>query len=575
MSTAKIHTELLAPSYSLQDLAKLRDLFRTLANGIKAVRQYPPGHPVANGFVQILHEKLGQFFAQNQLLSVRVTREGVLAGDDVIVAMESDADNLAAILHRDGVRSLEIKPAVAVEELDTLLTALADGCGPEEERRDLGYLFCHAQFDNINCEIVDLFETEEIELSLTGDQSEETVELPTELQLDPNEVELEANPLEKQFRELFGSLDEFSTEELATFNKMLSEQRRVDLRSEGIMLLLAIYSDSDSLNEQVAAIEKLKVVLDQCTREARFVTLTHFLERAGILLEECSSDIAKRQRLAGFLLRCGDSVRLKMVTAVLNQNAEIDMEPVRSYLRLLGNDATANLVNMLGKLEHYSSRKMICDLLVEKDLNRIDIIGNAVFDRRWYLVRNIAWVLGEARAAQGITFLTKAATHQDERVRLEVVKALGKINTEAAVRLLIAMFGDESERIASTVANELGHTGSPIAFDALAELVDSKNYSYLPLGRMRLLAEALVTCDADRALEMVERTIKRRNLLGRARLRQAQEVLVNALQVADSSGVVAWLESLSEKSNSFLAPVARKSLRQISARQKKTNDDKH
>ena len=411
-----------------------------------------------------------------------------------------------------------------------------------------------------------------ITVALTDETATATTELPKELQLDPGEVELEINPLEQQFRELFGSLDEFNSEELAALRTMLSEQRRLDLRSEGIMLLLAIYSDSDHLNEQVTAIEKLKGVLDQCIREARFVTLTRFLERAGDLLEGFSGDLAKRQRLAGFLLRCGDSVRLKMVTTVLNQDGEIDIGPVSSYLRLLGNDATTNLVNMLGELEHYPSRKMICDLLVEKDLNRIDIIGNAVFDSRWYLVRNIAWVLGEARTEQGITFLRKAATHADERVRLEVVKALGKINTEAAVRMLVVMLNDDSERIASTVANELGDSRSPIAFGTLAELVASKDYSYLPLGQMRLLAEALVKCNANRALEMVERTIRKRVILGRARLRQAREVLVNALQVADSPEVVAWLENLSKDTSSNLASTARKALRQIRARQEKSRD---
>lgn len=571
MTTARIHTELLAPSYSLQDLDKLRDLFRTLSNGVKAIHQYPPGHPVARGFVQIFEEKLAQFFAQNQLLSTRITREGILAGDGVIVAMGQEPDNLASIFHRDGVRLLEVKPGITTAEVEDLLTSLAMCSGPEQERRDLGNLFWQAQFENIEYEIVDLFEIEDVELTWP-EGSEEKPDLAKELQFDPEQMDLRASPLEQQFRELFGDLHEFPESELAQLRQMLTEHRMLDLRSEGIMLLLDIYADSDSLNEQVAAIDKLKIVLDQCIHEARFATLASFLERAASLTENEEASVAKRQRLSGFMLRCGDSVRIGMITKVLNDNDEIELEPVRAYLRFLTSDATANLIQMLGDLEHYPARKMICDLLVEKDLGRIDVIGNAVYDSRWYLVRNIVWILGEAGVEQGITFVSKAATHSDDRVRLEVVKALGKINTDAAVRVLVEMLNDESERIATMAANELGNTHSPVAYEALAGLVGSKDYSYLPVLRMRQLAEALVSCDGDRALEMVQEAVQRRTWLGRARLRQMQEVLINAMQFADSEKAASWLQEIGRKKTSPLAAAARKALRQMKSRRERSDD---
>jgi HEAT repeat protein len=222
---------------------------------------------------------------------------------------------------------------------------------------------------------------------------------------------------------------------------------------------------------------------------------------------------------------------------------------------------------MLGELSCYPARKMVCDLLVEKATDRVDIIGSAISDSRWYVVRNIVWVLGEGGFAGAVSFLTRVTAHPDERVRSEVVKSLGKINDEKAVTLLVDMLQDESERIVTMVAHELGGTGSPIAYEALEEIVSSKEFGYLPVVKMRQFAEALVRANNSRALERIARIANQRAWFGRARLRQTQEVLVNALQFADNPETEGWLDETAQQAKSHLAVTAKKALLQIKARQ--------
>jgi HEAT repeat protein len=327
-----------------------------------------------------------------------------------------------------------------------------------------------------------------------------------------------------------------------------------------------IYASVESLQDQAAAIERLKIILDKCIDSGEFEALAEIVGRGRALLAEMEGSSARKRGLSGFLMRCGDSIRLKMVTEKVNQKEDVDLEPVRKYLEQLGPDSLKNLVVMLGDLAHYPARRMLCDLLAAQGLERIDILGSAVFDSRWYLVRNIVWVLGETGGDKALTFLRKATSHPEERVRAEVVKALGKIQHATSAELLLNLLDDESERIAAMAANELGQTGQPTAFAALQSRITDSGFRRLPVGRIRQLLNSLVICDGERSLETVRSLLKQTALLGRGKLRQVQEIAVNALQLSDSPKAKEFLESLANSRKSSLSTVAKKALLQLRCR---------
>lgn len=557
-------------SYSLEDVAALRELFKTLSNGVKAVVQYPPHHPIANGFKQVFVEKLSRFFQRNRLIVVTVEQDGIRCGVDVILKGDSDHDGIHRVLHRDGIRQLQILPQVTRREIDDLFAALAACLGPDHEQVDVVNYFWQAQFEGIRYEVVDMFEAKEITL---GPETGQLQLSESDLHADPKQIERERNELQQQMIECFGNIAEFSQEHVEALQEMIEADLREDVRGAAIELLLQIYSSVDSLQDQVAAIECLKRILDKCIEQGRFRTLADIVRRGKQLLANSQGSTSSARGLSGFVLRCGDSIRLQMVTAALNRDEQIDLEPVAEYLAQLGPDSLNNLINMLGELEHYPARRMLCDHLTSQSSERVDIIGNAVFDRRWYLVRNVAWILGEVGGDRALDFLKRAAEHGDERVRAEVVKALGKIRSDESVKLLLTVLEDDSERISSMAANELGRSKSPLAFAALQGLVVDREFARFPRPRIRQLLEALVLCDGERSLATVRSLLKQSSIFGRARLRLVQEEAVNALQGSNHPGAIEFLESLANSKKSALSTVARKALMQLKYRLERSGDD--
>jgi HEAT repeat protein len=84
-----------------------------------------------------------------------------------------------------------------------------------------------------------------------------------------------------------------------------------------------------------------------------------------------------------------------------------------------------------------------------------DIIVNMLGHHEWYVVRNVADLVGELAIEEAIPALGKAVEHKDARVRLAVGVALAKIGTPRTVRYLRPTLHDRDPRVRASVAREL------------------------------------------------------------------------------------------------------------------------
>jgi len=133
-----------------------------------------------------------------------------------------------------------------------------------------------------------------------------------------------------------------------------------------------------------------------------------------------------------------------------------------------------------------------------------DIIVNMLGHHEWYVVRNVADLVGELAIEEAIPALGKAVEHKDARVRLAVGAALAKIGTPRTVRFLRSALHDKDPRVRASVAREVGGTGLSALVMPLINATDAEELDevrgeyYRALGRIG-------TPDAVRALTEVAR----------------------------------------------------------------------
>ncbi len=562
-------------SYSVGEIAALRDLFNGLARGVRACRQYPPQHPIPLQFKRTFLDQLKAWFEISNYLAVRVGFDSLETADDPVFHGAPGNDNIAHLLHRDGIRFLEITPAITESEVDAFFDAFVACSSADSEAVDIVNLFWQAGFSHIRYEVVDTFEPGEIaEITL---ELEEHTGLPQER----NQAVIESAQLQnwttsgssaldqaaetrRYMTETYTGIDQFAPHELKSLMAMIQEDRAKDLKTEVVQLLLQLTAESGSVQDLRLTTEALQVAFDRLIGEGKFDILISIVKHVRELVGSTAVDsLAAKKRLTEFENRCGDSVRLKLITNSLNSNQEIDLRLTEQYLDLLGWESLNSLVWMLGELAHYPARRMLCDLLIRKGAEKLDILGSAVFDSRWFVVRNVAWVLGEMRNDRACTYLGKAAKHADERVRTEVIKAAAKLAGDSCAKVLLPMIEDSTERVRSLALEALGRTRSQVAYQRLSAFVKAKDFADVDPASMKELLEAFVLCGGADALEFALEVIGRSSLFNKARLLRLQEALVAALQFSDSPAALAALDKLTADARPAIAAAARKSLKYL------------
>lgn len=108
----------------------MQTLVRSFAIARKNLAAYPPGHPAVAGSVAAAHRRLEELVAAGGRLTLGVTRDALLFGDETLSFIH--ARDLAQALYRRAVAAVRIEAGVEAAELESFLRLL----GPEAAGQD-------------------------------------------------------------------------------------------------------------------------------------------------------------------------------------------------------------------------------------------------------------------------------------------------------------------------------------------------------------------------------------------------------------------------------------------------------
>ena len=198
----------------------------------------------------------------------------------------------------------------------------------------------------------------------------------------------------------------------------------------------------------------------------------------------------------------------QLLDALWQGRATPEEQEVGDCVEVLADEMVDPLMHVLGTEPRAGMRAILCDLLVRIGPGRVDELGSFVADSRWYLVRNVASILGRLGVPQGIPYLARLIHHWDYRVRAQTVDALVNIGTDDAQGLIVAFLNDADQRIRLRALRALDARGMRGAMSALIGLLDRRD----PFNRLFTLRHAVIEAvarlgvrDALPALERLAR----------------------------------------------------------------------
>ena len=137
---------------------------------------------------------------------------------------------------------------------------------------------------------------------------------------------------------------------------------------------------------------------------------------------------------------------------------ELYARDVRRIVSRAGQNGTRVLLNYLVSAKTFAERRAFMAALKHIASGR-KIVVSMLDHHQWYVVRNVADVVGELRIAEGVPALGRAVTHEDARVRRAGGIALAKIGTSETVRHLTRVIHDEDRAIRLEVLKHVAARG--------------------------------------------------------------------------------------------------------------------
>ncbi len=262
-----------------------------------------------------------------------------------------------------------------------------------------------------------------------------------------------------------------------------------------------------------------------------------------------------------FIIEAGEEPRIERIGRVLEKEEGIRLEDVSGYLTLLQRDAIKPLIKLLAERKKSKTRRVVCDALSEIGKNAIDLFTPFIDDPRWYVVRNITYILGRIGKEESLPYILKAFNHEEIRVKREAIQALGLIGGPKAIGLLVKALTDEDARIRTMAALNLGKVGKKGALIPLLEVVQTKEFQKRDPEEMRGFFNAIGMVGSNESIFVLQQLLERKSWFGRGKMDEIRIGAARALAMIGTPEAKAILETGKESKDESIREACLQALR--------------
>ena len=540
-----------------EELLLARDLTGTLIKAVKAFRFYPADNPTLKGFRDQLVRRFQFFLNKYQSFVIQIGEYDLSYKGKILYENRDVKASLAYLLYKDGVRELRFTKGLEEWEIQGLMDIIRGSDAVNQLEDDIVTLMWERDFTHISYLATDEF------LEEAGVVIPDNLEkFRKNLVFKPIARHVEVDMIDEEYEDGVG-LDEVLARQMEETPSFLSNRsvyfltpdeveglrREVETEIDPAFVLnildtlfeiLAQEREPESYQDVINVITK---ILDAFLTLGEFQKAADLLKRVYIILKTYELKDWQIEIIRKMIFEAGEEKKMERIGKILEEQPGVRLEDASSYLLLLQKNAIPHLIQLLGKLKNSKARRMVCDALAQIGKNAIDVFTPFVDDRRWYLVRNIVYILGRIGREQAFPYLQKTFTHEEVRVRRETVQALGLIGGPKAVGILVKALTDSDARIRSMAAINLGKIGKTAGLIPLLEVVQAKDFQKGDPAEIKAFFDAIGMIGSNEALPVLRQLLERKSWFGRGKVDEVRIGAARAMAVIGTPEAKAILES--------------------------------
>lgn len=453
-----------------EEIKSVKDVVQAILKSKKILRMYPVNNPIYVKTLEDTYAKFKEFFYYSNELQLKIKQNEIYCGAEQVYSNTEKEDNLALFFFKDGIREITFKKALTNDEMEVFLKVITLDFDTEVLDDDIVTLFWEKDFQNIQY-VVDesvLVEEDDYEASAVKEVKEETNE-PDNL-MKAYEDAFKESAITKET-----SILPLTDEDLQT----LLEEFEKDAQ-EKIGKLVSILFEMMYLSETRQDFEDVSVFLmnaiDYAVVRGDIHIVTDMLSRLKVLLENKNISDEIKKYIRKVMLFAGSETVVKHLGELLDSGQDIDEKIFDDLVKYLEKNAIVPFMQMLGELKSIHSRKIVIDALTYLAPKDIMLLSSGLNDSRWYVVRNIIYILRKVADRRSVDFLLKTVKHGDIRVKKEVIRALGELGGSGVIVALRDALDDPEVQVRIAALKSLGNISSEAAKRIILDRIKDKNF---------------------------------------------------------------------------------------------------
>jgi hypothetical protein len=521
-------------------------LIQNFLQTLKTCRLYETNHPILPKFLERLRKDFDQYFDEFDSFSLQIGEYRLYYRRNVVYENQDVKESLAFVFFKDGIRELQFSRGLEFRELLDFLNIVRKSDFLNRMEDDLVTLLWEKDFSHITFTTVDEFlegsgiyvpATEEDLIKRSeyrGHDEEWSQERPDEKQGASSRAS-EAVGLEQAINPAPGqSLVEacqLTFEERETIDREAQQEQHPEyiyvLIDNLIEILLHLGEDADAYENMISYFDRVIEYLLEQKEAGKAVDLLKGLSDTMESMVLKDKQIFAIRRI---LERSCSPHNIQLLGKSMRGDGEVQSESILLYLGFLSKQAVEPLCLLLGELESGKWRKAICDRLVEVCRGDIQPLSKFLSDRNPFLVCHILYILGKIGDPLTVKYLGSLVTHEDLKVREEVLQILSKLGGKGG-DLIQKFLTDSTPAIRAKAALLLARNVKAGAVKPLTDIILSESFYKLDYEEKASFFRALGETGSKEVIPMLKRIAKKRSWFQKGRWDEMRQCAANTLKM--------------------------------------------
>lgn len=486
-----------------------KEVIQAILKSKKILRMYPENNPIYVKTLEDAYNKFREFFYYNEELQLKIKQNEIYCGSELVYNSSEKEDNLALFFFKDGLREITFKKGLTNDEMEAFLTVIKLDFDTEVIDDDIVTLFWEKDFQNIQYVVDDavLADEDNYDPTAVKEIKKEEANAPDNLMKAYEDAFSESDKIKE------ASIVPLSDKDLQALLKEFEKDSQ-----EKLGKLVNILFEMMYLAETRQDFEDISLFLmnsvDYAILRGDIQIVTDILSRLKTLLEnkDISEDIKKY--MDKILHFAGSEAVINHIGELLDSGQDIDEKVFDDFVRFLDKNAIAPFIKILGELKNIHPRKIVINALTYLGPKDIIQLSSGLNDTRWYVVRNIIHILRKIADKRAVDFLLRTVKHGDNRVKIEVIRALGELGGAGVIIALREALEDPEVQVRIAALKALGNIRSEAAKRIILDKIKDKNFKDKEFGEKKDYFETIAKWKDEEIFDFLVSTLKKKTFFG-------------------------------------------------------------